>query len=203
MPHEEGKTASVPMSIPQRQRQEGFYCPSGYQSEYTLFHTTRTIKYVFLDGSQNIVPSHAFPSFESQGGYLEHAKGYYYPLVVPDHSLVSSYWTHDPGRLPIFVTLSKSQEKASGGWGQPLISQDRLPIFRQLCGEVAMSYPRSSEDMERPRTLDSEPGKVEEQGQDIQKETAVEEEEEEEEDGEEEVSSCEPLTTFREGDAKP
>ncbi|XP_077168125.1 uncharacterized protein LOC143824581 [Paroedura picta] len=192
-----GKTASAPMSIPQRQRQEGFYCPPGYQSEYTLFHTSRIIKYVFLDGSQNIVPSHVSPSFESQGSYLEPPKGYYYPLVIPDHSLASSYWIPDPGRLPIFVTLSKSQEKASGGWGQPPVPQDRLPVFRQLCGEAAMSYTRGSKGVQGPRIIDSELGKVEEQGLDKPMAREMEEEDEEE------ASNCMPLITLREREAKP
>lgn len=184
------------MSIPQRQRQEGFYWPSRYKSEYTLFHTTRIIKYVFLDGSQNIVPSHASPSF--QAGFLAPTKGYYSPLAIPDRSLASSYWTPDPGRLPIFVTLSKSQEKASGGWGQPLGSQDRLPVFRQLCGEMVMPHPRSYEDMEGSRTLDGKPGKVEEQGLEKKKKREVEEEEDDEEEG----NSCIPLIALKEREAK-
>uniref|UniRef100_A0ACB8EDY4 Uncharacterized protein n=1 Tax=Sphaerodactylus townsendi TaxID=933632 RepID=A0ACB8EDY4_9SAUR len=178
-----GKPVSAPMTIPQRQRQESFYCPSGYQSEYTLFHTTRIIKYVFLDGSQNIVPPHVSTGFEPQVGYLEPTKSdYYHPLVIPDRSLVSSYWSPDPGRLPIFVTLSESQEKVSNRWGRPFISQDRLPVFRQLCGEMALLPPHCSKDPEGPRTLDGEPGKVEDQGLDRQMEREVVEEEEDAKD---------------------
>ncbi|XP_033028173.1 uncharacterized protein LOC117060136 [Lacerta agilis] len=166
-----GKTAAMPMPAPQRQRQDVFYCPSGYQSEYTLFHTSRVIKYVFLDGSQNIVPTpaaaaaHTSPALESQVGYLESTKGYYYPFIIPDHSLASSYWAPDLERLPIFITLSKSQEKLSGGWGRPLISRDRLPIFRQLCGELAglavhrrenLVVPKAAkEEMEKPEDLEA------------------------------------------------
>ncbi|KAJ6655738.1 hypothetical protein lerEdw1_004791 [Lerista edwardsae] len=132
-----GKATAAPLSLPQRPRQDAFYCPTGYQSEFTLFHTSRVIKYVFLDGSQNIAPSsHPPPSFDSQLGYLESTKGYYYPLVIPDHSLANPYWAPELERLPIFVTLSKGQEKASSGWGRPLYSWDRLPVFRQLCGEA-------------------------------------------------------------------
>ncbi|CAM2103916.1 unnamed protein product [Caretta caretta] len=150
------------MPAPQRVRQDLCYCPPGYLSplpEHAPFHTSRVIRYVFLDGSQNIISAPALSGFETHAPYQDSANIFYQSAAPPDWGVATAYWPPHLQRLPIFVTLSKGQEKQAAACGGPLLSRERLPVFRQLCGEVVQA---GANGKERDRCLpgvDGEPNK--------------------------------------------
>ncbi|KYO32538.1 hypothetical protein Y1Q_0013049 [Alligator mississippiensis] len=132
------RAAAMSTLAPQRVRQDIYQWTPGYlppSPENTLFHPTRVIKYVFLDGSQNVFPSHALRNFEARA-HQESTGAFCHIPANPDHSMGATYWSCQPQRLPIFVTLAKKQKKQGTPWGHHPFSKERLPIFQKLCGEA-------------------------------------------------------------------
>lgn len=101
----------------------------------TLSRTSRTIRYVFLDGCKNITASHTPDGAGSthkvyKGSASSHPKAKYPPNTAAERCPPL------PKHLPTFFTFPMHLEKQAKGSGHVLASKKRLPVFRQLCGEA-------------------------------------------------------------------
>lgn len=102
--------------------------------ECTPYHTSRDIRYIFLESCRNIPASHpldgAGASNVPQGPASRHPTAQHY--LSTDEDCDSSL----PQHLPAFLTFSARVEmEAMDVRGSP-DSKKRLPVFRQLCGEA-------------------------------------------------------------------
>ena len=102
--------------------------------ELTLSHTSRAIKYIFLDGCKNITASHILDSAGThkvyKGSVSRHSKVKHNPSTAADCCPPL------PKYLPTFCTFPMHLEKQAKGLEHYLASKKRLPVFRQLCGEA-------------------------------------------------------------------
>lgn len=101
----------------------------------TLSRTSRTIRYVFLDGCKNITASHITDGEGSahkvyKGSVSSQPKGKHPPNTAAERCPPL------PKHLPTFFTFPMHLEKQAMGLGHVLASKKRLPVFRQLCGEA-------------------------------------------------------------------
>lgn len=106
--------------------------PAG-AAERALSHSTRAIRYIFLDGCKNISTSHALASAGAHKIYKVSASSR--PEVKHIPSTAEDCWPPLPASLPMFVSFPVHPEKQSKGSGHFLPPKKRLPVFRQLCGE--------------------------------------------------------------------
>lgn len=102
--------------------------------DHTISHTSRAIKYIFLNGCKNITASHALASAGTHKAYKGSVSSR--PKVKHNPSTAADSCPHLPEYLPIFSTFPMDLEKQAKGSGHFLASKKRLPVFQQLCGEA-------------------------------------------------------------------
>ncbi|KFP21148.1 hypothetical protein Z169_00605, partial [Egretta garzetta] len=99
--------------------------------ERTLSHTSRAIKYIFLNGCKNITAPHAPADAGTHKVYKGSASSH--PKAKQNPSTAADCCPPLPKYLPIFPMHPEKQAKGSGHF---LASKKRLPVFQQLCGEA-------------------------------------------------------------------
>lgn len=99
--------------------------------ECTPYHTSRDIRYIFLESCRNIPASH-HPLDGAGASAVPHG-------AAPCHPTAQHYLSTDedcdfsPARhLPAFLALSTEVRDARGSPE----AKKRLPVFRRLCGEA-------------------------------------------------------------------
>lgn len=102
-------------------------------AERSLSHTSRAIRYIFLDGCKNISASQALASAGAHKIYKVSASSR--PEVKHIPSTAEDCWPPLPAYLPMFVSFPIHPNKQTKGSGHFLAPKKRLPVFRQLCGE--------------------------------------------------------------------
>ncbi|OPJ78705.1 hypothetical protein AV530_003481 [Patagioenas fasciata monilis] len=101
----------------------------------TLPSTSRTIRYVFLDGCKNIPASY---TMDGAGSAHKVYKGFVssHPKAKHPPNTAAERCPPLPKYFPTFFTFPMHLEKQAMGSGHVLASKKRLPVFRQLCGEA-------------------------------------------------------------------
>ncbi|KFP90875.1 hypothetical protein N311_04229 [Apaloderma vittatum] len=96
----------------------------------TLSHTSRAIKYIFLDGCKNVTASHIL----DDAGTHKVCKGSVscQPQIKHSPSTAAGSCPPLPKYLPTFSTFPTHLDSL----GRFLAPEKRLPVFWQLCGEA-------------------------------------------------------------------
>lgn len=102
--------------------------------EHMLSHTSRDIKYIFLDGCKNITASHTLVGAGIHKDYKGSVSSH--PRMKHNPSTAADCRPGLPKYLPIFSTFPMHLEKQAKGSGHFLASRKRLPVFQQLCEEA-------------------------------------------------------------------
>lgn len=102
--------------------------------ERMLSHTSRPIKYIFLDGCKNITASHTLDGAGTHKVYKGSVSSH--PKVKHNPGTATDCCPPLPKYLPAFFTFPMHLEKQAKGLEHFLASKKRLPVFQQLCGEA-------------------------------------------------------------------
>ncbi|XP_053851158.1 uncharacterized protein LOC128817078 [Vidua macroura] len=113
----------APMSAPAFQRE----ARSLSLPECTPYHTSRDIRYIFLESCRNIPASH--PLDGAGASHIPHGAACCHPTA--QHHLS----TDDDGDSSLPRHLPALEREATDVRGSPE-AKKRLPVFRQLCGEA-------------------------------------------------------------------
>ncbi|XP_027760489.1 uncharacterized protein LOC114068513 [Empidonax traillii] len=131
------QTEKYPGFRPATMSAPAFQCEARSPSsspECTPYHTSRDIRYIFLESCRNIP---AFRALDAAGA------GNVYQGSTSCHPTLRHYLSTDedcysslPQYLPTFFTFSRHLEKEATDLRRSPGSKKRLPVFRQLCGEA-------------------------------------------------------------------
>lgn len=102
--------------------------------QHSLSHSSRDIRYIFLDGCKNIAASHTLGDAGTHEVYQGSASCQ--AKMKHSSSTASDCCLSLPKYLPTSFTSPMHLEKQAMGSGHVLTSQRRLPVFQQLCQEA-------------------------------------------------------------------